>query len=61
MARQEVPKPPRSLGDAHAADLDARAEAALARQRRALAASINSALGYIPLPLRFGVRKVFGL
>jgi hypothetical protein len=56
-----VPSAPRSLAAADAADLSGRAQAALARQRHELATSINAALGYIPLPLRFGVRKVLGL
>ena len=59
--RSTPPKPPPALGDASAADLSKRSEAALARQRRELARSIDAALGYIPLPLRFGVRKVLGL
>ena len=57
----DIPKPPRSLGESDAADLTARTEAALRLQRRALAASIDNALGYIPLPLRIPVRKVLGL
>jgi hypothetical protein len=63
MARpsRDLPTPPRSLRDEDAADLSARAEAALARQRRALAESVDSALGLIPLPLRIPVRKVLGL
>jgi hypothetical protein len=57
----DVPQPPRSLGDAEAAELSERAEAALARQRRELATSIEAALRHIPVPLRIGVHKVLGL
>jgi hypothetical protein len=56
-----APSAPHGLGARDAADLNARADQALARQRRELAASIDTALSYIPLPLRFGVRKVLGL
>jgi hypothetical protein len=56
-----VPNPPRSLRREDAERLTRHAEAALARQRRALAASIDAALGLIPLPLRIPVRKVLGL
>ena len=56
-----VPDPPRSLDDKAAAQLKTHTEAALRRQRHALAASIDAALGFIPLPLRIPVRKVLGL
>jgi hypothetical protein len=56
-----VPDAPRSLARKDAEQLSAHTEAALRRQRRALAASIDSALGFIPLPLRIPVRKVLGL
>ncbi len=55
-----VPGPPGSLDPDAAARLSAHTEAALRRQRRELAASIDKALGYIPLPLRIPVRKVLG-
>lgn len=62
MARKDrdLPKPPR-LSEDDAADLHARTEAALSRQRRELARSIEAALGIIPLPLRIPVRRVLGL
>jgi hypothetical protein len=58
---RELPKAPRSLDAAAAADLIARTDAALRVQRHALAESIDRALGHIPFPLRIPVRKVLGL
>jgi hypothetical protein len=63
MARSsaELPEPPASLDDGHAAQLSAQTEAALARQRRELAAALERALEHIPRPLRGAVRRVVGL
>jgi len=56
-----LPDPPRSLGSDQAAELSGHAEAALRRQRRELAQSLEAALGHIPWPLRGAVRRVLGL
>jgi hypothetical protein len=58
---ERLPDPPRSLDSAHAAGLGAHTEAALQRQRRELAASLDKAFKHIPLPLRGAVRRVLGL
>jgi hypothetical protein len=60
-ARRPLPDPPPSLDARAAKQLSAHTEAALRRQRHALAASIDAALGVVPLPLRIPVRKVLGL
>ena len=56
-----IPDPPSSLESKHAQELSALTEAALRRQRRELAESLEAALDRIPRPLRGGVRRVLGL
>jgi hypothetical protein len=55
-----LPDPPASLDGERAAELTAHAEAALRRQRRELAASIDKVFEHIPWPLRGAVRRVLG-
>jgi hypothetical protein len=55
-----LPDPPASLDSECAAELAAHAEAALRRQRRELAASIEEAFKHIPWPLRGAVRRALG-
>jgi len=59
--RAPIPDPPSSLEAKHAQELSALTEAALSRQRRELARSLEAALGHIPRPLRGAVRRVLGL
>jgi hypothetical protein len=56
-----IPAPPPSLDSKHAAELTAQTEAALERQRRALADSLDEALQHIPRVLRGPVRRALGL
>lgn len=58
---ERLPDPPGALDSEHAAELSARTEAALRRQRRELAESLRKALDHVPLPLRGAVRRVLGL
>jgi hypothetical protein len=57
----QIPNPPSSLDREHAQALSALTEAALRRQRRELAESLDAALDHIPRPLRGAVRRVLGL
>jgi len=59
-SRAPLPDPPRSLGRERAAELSAHTEAALRRQRRELAESLEAALDHIPRLLRGAVRRVMG-
>jgi hypothetical protein len=53
-----LPDPPASLDTKRAAELAAHTEAALLRQQRELAESIDRAFEHIPAPLRGAVRRV---
>jgi hypothetical protein len=55
-AADRLPDPPASFDSEHAAQLTAQTEAALERQRRELALSIDKAFEYIPRPLRGTIR-----
>jgi hypothetical protein len=55
-----LPDPPASLDSEHAAELTAQTKAALRRQRRELAASIEKAFEHVPWPLRGAVRRALG-
>jgi hypothetical protein len=57
----QLPDPPASLDDEHAAELSAATEAALRHQRRELGEALRRALEDIPWPLRGAVRRVVGL
>jgi hypothetical protein len=55
-----LPDPPASLDGEQGAELTAHTAAALLRQRRELAASIDKAFAHIPWPLRGAVRRALG-
>lgn len=55
-----LPSPPPSLDSERAAELTAHTKAALLRQRRELAASLEEAFEHIPFPLRGVVRRALG-
>jgi hypothetical protein len=55
-----LPDPPPSLDSERAAELSAHTKAALRRQRRELATSIDKAFKHIPWPLRGAVRRALG-
>jgi hypothetical protein len=57
---KSLPDPPASLDSERAAELTAQTMAALRRQRRELAVSIDEAFEYIPAPLRGAVRRALG-
>ena len=57
---ERLPDPPASLGAVRAAELTACTQAALERQRRELAQSIDRAFEHVPAPFRGAVRRVLG-
>ena len=55
---ERLPDPPASLPGARAAELTACTQAALERQRRELAQSVDRAFEHVPAPLRGAVRRI---
>jgi hypothetical protein len=55
-----LPDPPASLDSERAAELTVHTKAALRRQRRELATSVDKAFKHIPWPLRGAVRRALG-
>jgi hypothetical protein len=60
VSADRLPEPPPSLDRERGAELSACTRAALLRQRRELAESIEEAFEHIPRPLRGAVRRIIG-